>query len=164
MEVSVGRHGVTLQDLGNIGELIAAVVTLATLLYLAMQIRANTRTVQAESRRSEMQTIAAIAQPLVADPEVARLFNAGLADLSSLSPDDQTRFCFRLGNFIGADAAIFDEVRIGAASSEYLEPRAENLRAFLGSPGGREYWKRFRGRYTKRFQQFVEREVLKQLS
>ena len=151
----------TLQDLGNIGELIAAIATLATLLYLAAQIRANTRTVQAESRRSEMQTMAAIAQPLVADPEVARLFNAGLADLSNLSAEDRTRFYILLGNFVGADAGMFDEVRIGAASVESLEPRAENLRGFLCTPGGRAYWERFHKRYPESFQRFVEREVLK---
>ena len=151
----------TLQDLGSIGELIAAIATLATLVYLALQIRANTRAVQAESRRSEMQTIAAIAQPLVADPEVARLFNAGLAGSSSLSPEDETRFFMLLGNFIGADAAIFDEVRSGVISNESLEPRVENLRAFLCSPGGRAYWERFHGRHSESFQRFVEQEVLK---
>ena len=33
----------TIQDLGSIGELIAAVATLATLVYLAVQIRQNSR-------------------------------------------------------------------------------------------------------------------------
>jgi len=83
---------VTIQDLGSIGELIAAVATVATLAYLAVQIRANTRAVQAESRRTEIQTTAAIAQSLVADSEVARMFNAGLADFLGLSPEDRTRF------------------------------------------------------------------------
>jgi hypothetical protein len=140
--------------------LLAAVATLATLGYLAAQIRANTRAVQAESRRSELQTTAALTQPVVADPEVARLLNAGLADLTSLSPDDQTRFFMLLGTLVGADAAVFDEVRMGAASAESLEPRAENLRGFLRSPGGRTYWQRFQKRYPESFRKFVEREVL----
>jgi hypothetical protein len=35
---------VTIQDLGSIGEFVAAIATLATLVYLAVQIRQNTRT------------------------------------------------------------------------------------------------------------------------
>jgi hypothetical protein len=161
---TVGRRTVTIQDLGSIGELIAAVATLATLAYLAVQIRANTRAVRSESRRSEIQALAAIAQPLIADADVARLFNAGLADLASLGPEDQTRFYLLLGSFVGADAAVFDEVRLGVASSEALGPRAANLRAFLGSPGGRAYWQQFRGRYPQSFQDFVDRDVLQRLS
>jgi len=35
---------ITIQDLGSIGELIAAIATIATLAYLAIQIRQNTHT------------------------------------------------------------------------------------------------------------------------
>ncbi len=36
----------TIQDLGSLGELIAAVATVATLVYLALQIRQNTHTLR----------------------------------------------------------------------------------------------------------------------
>jgi hypothetical protein len=36
----------TIQDLGSIGELVAAIATVATLVYLALQIRQNTESVK----------------------------------------------------------------------------------------------------------------------
>jgi hypothetical protein len=36
----------TLQDLGSIGEFVAAVATVATLAYLALQIRYNTKAIE----------------------------------------------------------------------------------------------------------------------
>jgi hypothetical protein len=39
---------VTIQDLGSVGELVAAIATIATLAYLAVQIRHNTRHVRAQ--------------------------------------------------------------------------------------------------------------------
>ena len=39
----------TIQDLGSIGELIAAVATVATLIYLAIQIRQNTQSVKSST-------------------------------------------------------------------------------------------------------------------
>jgi hypothetical protein len=42
---------ITLEQLGSIGELIAAIATVATLAYLALQIRQNTHVLQnAETR------------------------------------------------------------------------------------------------------------------
>jgi hypothetical protein len=151
---------VTIQDLGSIAELIAAFATVATLAYLAVQIRNNTRATQAESRRSEIQTSATIVHSLVADREVARMYNAGLADFSSLSPEDQMRFSMLLGHLIGAEGAIFDEVRLGVVSEETLDRRTPNLRGSLDTPRGREFWKRFSDRYPKDFREFVEREIL----
>jgi hypothetical protein len=151
---------VTIQDLGSIAELIAAVATVVTLAYLAVQIRANTRAIQADSRRNEVQTTAAIVQSLVADREVARLFNSGLADFSGLSPEDRTRFSMLLGNLIGAEGVIFDEVRLGVVSREILRHRSPNLRAFLNTPGGRAFWAHFSDRYPNDFREYVEHDIL----
>ena len=39
----------TIQELGSLGEFIAAIATLATLVYLAVQIRQNTKSVRAST-------------------------------------------------------------------------------------------------------------------
>jgi hypothetical protein len=36
----------TIEDLGNLGDLIAAIATVATLIYLAQQIRKNSKSVE----------------------------------------------------------------------------------------------------------------------
>jgi hypothetical protein len=45
---SIGRQNVTIQELGSIGEFVAAIATLVTLAYLAFQIRQSTRVARAE--------------------------------------------------------------------------------------------------------------------
>ena len=50
---------VTIQDLGSLGELIAALATLVTLFYLALQIRANTVLAKAEAKRGQQSASAA---------------------------------------------------------------------------------------------------------
>jgi hypothetical protein len=44
--------GMSLQDLGNIGEFVAAVAVVVSLIYLAVQIRQNTRSVRASTYHS----------------------------------------------------------------------------------------------------------------
>jgi len=150
---------VTIQDWGSIGELIAAVATVVTLIYLALQIRANTTALRMEARRAESQSGDVYMSAIIGSPEVARLFNKGLADPQTLSPEDVTRFSFLLGRFIGAEASAFDEVHIGFASGDTLDRRRQTLSRFLLLPGGRWFWERFAGDYPPDFRSYVDQII-----
>ena len=63
----------TLQDLGSIGEFVAAIATLATLVYLALQIRQNTREAQAASRNSVSQSFIDLLIHISRDSETTKL-------------------------------------------------------------------------------------------
>jgi hypothetical protein len=76
----------TVQDLGSIGELVAAVATVATLAYLAIQIRANAHGMKVESIRSANRDGMASSLLLADNAELADIFYRGLADLGSLTP------------------------------------------------------------------------------
>jgi len=151
---------VTIQDLGSIGELIAAIATVATLIYLAVQIRANTTALRVEARRSELQGANAYTTAIIGSSEVARILNAGLVDPTSLPPEEVTRFSFLLGNFLGAEAGAFEEVVMGFAPDPTLERRKQTLSRFLLTPGGRWFWERFSGDYPPEFRSYVE-EILR---
>ena len=64
---------VTLQDLGSLGEFIAAIATLATLIYLALQIRQNTLESQAASRNLVSQSLVDFAYHVSRDFEITKL-------------------------------------------------------------------------------------------
>lgn len=149
----------TIQDWGSIGEVVAAAATVATLIYLTIQIRANTVALRMESRRAESLFGDVYFSAIIGSSDVARVFNQGLADPTSLSPEDATRFSFLMGRIIGAEATAFDEVRFGFLGPPALERRRQTLRRFVASPGGRWFWARFAGEYSPEFRADVE-EVL----
>jgi hypothetical protein len=62
----------SIQDLGAIGELIAACATVVTLLYLAVQIRQNNRSLQEATSASINQGYASINSRLSSDEQFAR--------------------------------------------------------------------------------------------
>jgi len=82
----------TIQDLGSIGELVAAVATVATLAYLAISIRQNTRALRSSVHHALSDSHAHYNLLLAQDADLAKLFNAGAADLDALSPEDRHRF------------------------------------------------------------------------
>jgi len=151
---------VTIQDLGSIGELIAAIATVATLFYLALQIRANTAALRVEARRAEMEFGGDYTNAIVGSSEVARIFNAGLADPNSLSPEETTRFSFLFGRILGSEMTFLDDVLLGFAPRAGLTRRKRTLHRFLATPGGRWFWERFAGDYSPEFRSYVDEEVL----
>ena len=82
----------SIQDLGSIGELVAAFATIATLIYLAAQIRQNTTTVAASTYESVFTGYNDLNAVILSDPELARILETGLDDPQSLQEDEQFRF------------------------------------------------------------------------
>ena len=82
----------SIQDLGALGELVAAFATIATLLYLAAQIRQNNRNLHETTSASVNQGWASINSRLSSDEEFAEIFIRGREDLDALSPVELERF------------------------------------------------------------------------
>ena len=150
----------TIQDLGSIGELIAAIATIVTLLYLALQLRENTTAIRGEARRASRSSSGNANLAIAQDIKVAALFNAGLRDFDSLSPDEHTQFAFLLAEIVSAQQASHEEVVAGILPKEHLSTLADSLGPLIGSPGGHKWWKRYRRGYPSEFRKYVDDEIL----
>jgi hypothetical protein len=91
----------TIENLGNIGEFVAAIATLITLAYLAVQIRQNTRAVRAASHHSVTDSFNHINAIIGTDPAAARIFRLGLEGLENLDEDEQFSFAFLMLEALG---------------------------------------------------------------
>lgn len=81
----------SIQDLGSIGELIAAVATIATLFYLATQIRQSTRTEKAGQSQEFVRWRTQLLDPILNNSELAELWVKAERDYDGLSPAEKTR-------------------------------------------------------------------------
>jgi hypothetical protein len=91
---------VTIEQLGSIGEIVGALATVATLLYLAVQIRQNTTTVRSAATSAYVQGSHSVSNLLVADPELCDLYYKGLEDPGSLTDSERRRFVIMLGTYL----------------------------------------------------------------
>ena len=72
----------TIQDLGSLGELIAAVATVLTLGYLAVQLRQNTKALRSQTFQQSSMDMSLTANAISCDNELASIIiksNEGLA-------------------------------------------------------------------------------------
>jgi hypothetical protein len=138
---------VTLQDIGSIGELVGAIATVATLVYLAIQIRHNSRGLDQNSElmrmsfehqlRGEGQQLRAL---IASDPDLASIWRAGLAGGSELDQSQLDRFELLIVNVLNMLKAEFDGLNRGHATDH----RATYLFIVAGTPGFRQWWQRHR--------------------
>ena len=148
----------TIQDLGSLGELIAAVATVATLVYLAMQIREHSRSTRAEAARGTVDgnpAMLAVAQ----DPELTKIFVSGLSDFTALDRFEKTRFAYTFGSMIGAVGRHYENVTLGILEEAHFKSHNWGHLMMLETPGGSQFWHTYVDTFPPEFRDFVSREV-----
>lgn len=152
----------TIQELGSLGELVAAIATVVTLAYLALQIRQNTRALRLASLQAHQQNIQQTVGLIAASPENASVWQRGIQDTESLSPGDLAQFnAIVLGVYNNSDSA-FSNWQGGLLSEQAWRRDLGVLRFYLRSKGGSHVWniaKRLES-ISPEFVEWAEREVL----
>jgi hypothetical protein len=152
---------VTLESLGNLGEFIGALAVLASLVYLALQIRQNTRTVRSATHQSWVSNMAEVNMLLPQNGEFARVCLAGSEDPGKLDPAEQLQFNTYLIQLFNGYEAIYFQFLDGTVDAIYWSTKVRSLRAVLANPGVRLAWEQFGEElFDPRFRDVVQREVL----
>jgi hypothetical protein len=121
---------VSIQDLGSIGEIVGAVATVATLLYLAVQIRHSARLLESSIVNSTRDAGNESSRVIGGNRDAARVYRLGLADRSGLDPDETQQF----------DALVwlaFTNYRQQFESGTGID---ESISYFVSQPGALEWW------------------------
>lgn len=134
-----------LEDLGNLGDFLGGIAVIATLLYLAIQIRQNTRQIAQNSEtvrlsfeneiRSELNTFRL---SIAADETLSSIWNRGLAD-EELDPNERGRFELLLMNVVAMLTAQFHAHQRDLYD---LGRRIPYFSAVTTTPGFRRFWDR----------------------
>jgi hypothetical protein len=121
----------TLDQLGNLGDFIAAIATLATLAYLASQIRQRTRSPRASAFQGFTEPIIYDDRLVASDPELARLVGLLSATrLEDLERVERVRLGHLLLSGVRRNEALFLQRGEGVAAEEAWRGQARG-----GFPG-----------------------------
>jgi hypothetical protein len=97
----------SLQDLGNLGELIAAVATVLTLAYLAIQLKQNTNALRSQTFQQSSMDMSLTANAISSNEELASILVKTKDNLDDLNPVEKLRFHFWMLVAIRRFEAIF---------------------------------------------------------
>ena len=147
----------TLSDLGNLGEFISAVAVVISLLYLAGQIRQNTRTVRASVHHASSLAWNTLNLACGSDAAASSLLLRGSDDYSQLDRDERFRYTLIMRSVMGTHNDVFHQFRERLISEEVWAAHCRVIAATLARPGAREWWERNRQLFSETFQQEISR-------
>jgi len=130
----------TIQDLGSIGEFVAAIATVVTLAYLAVQIRQNTK----EARLTTMRELVASVQdgfsPLY-NPGYARVFRLGRHHPEELDEDELSAFKMLLDRQFYSFQNLVYQYESGSVDEEIFQSTLSMFQRLVSTPGGAAWWR-----------------------
>jgi len=104
------------EDLGNVGEFVAAIATIATLIYLAIQIRQNTAAVRSSTHQQQVDTTFAIHTNVSNDPDLAKLITKANSNFSSLDDSQQLQLLYFYTNYFNMWHFQYTNMRKGLST------------------------------------------------
>jgi hypothetical protein len=133
--------------IGAIAELLGAAGVIASLVYLATQIRhsqeqmaQNTQALRASAYQEVVNQRDSAMLPLMQDGELAELCARGTENLGDLSDDEKRRFGVWIFTAMSSSDNIYYQYRLGFVEEERWQTQLARLKALLSGPGVRVWW------------------------
>ena len=150
----------TIQDLGSIADVIAAVATVAGLVYVAVQIRQNTRAVRANTHHAVSNSYITVNSWVACDPSLARLFRVGRDDLAALDEDERVQFDFMLLSVFQVYETIYFQHMIGTAEEQLFANFEHDVAMVLKAPGVRQWFRETPFAFSPGFRAYITSRIL----
>ena len=163
----------TLEDLGNIGELVSAIAVVISLVYLARQIHyntaqlgQNTETVRAATELDAARLIADFSAWFAERPDIVEIWRKGLTS-EEMSPEEGIRFYPILMNLFLRLEGLFHQVRRGFLSEDSWAAWDGVILFYVAQPSVLRWWRDkpppfpFSSEFVKHVDQLIEDNVEK---
>jgi hypothetical protein len=148
-----------LEQAAYVGEILASIATLVTLVYLSMQIRRSNQLNYTESRRAGLASGAPLATLIGESQETSDFFLNSLLNYSELSPSEQLRFDFLFSLLVGQLDLAFADHELGFIDRKTFENASIPLLQMLNLSGGQGYWAKHGKAGRPSFIEYIESKI-----
>jgi len=147
--------------LGALAEIVSAVGVIGSLIYVAAQVRHNTRAVRSATHHALVTTRLAYVALVAADPELARIVRIGSEDYGRLDQDERHRFGLVMYYSFSAGENFYYQYRQGALDQEQWERWGATLQGYFAQPGIRAWFETTPQQFTASFAALLDAEFKK---
>jgi hypothetical protein len=127
------------QDWGAVGEILGGIAVIVTLVYLARQIRENSRQLRVSAITSINHLINEAWDPIYGNDRNIRVWTTGLRSPEDLNDEDLTLFHLFMTRLMTAIATAIAQYRYGVLTVDEFRKYAIRANSLLSSAGG-EHW------------------------
>jgi len=145
--------------IGATGEIMGAVVVVATLFYLAAQIKQNNQSNLMVAAGRLGDTTDAWMRQLVQDAELHDLYHKGLRDYEALEERERRRFNMLIFQFLKSIESAWAQKDLGVLNTDQWYGYEVSIRDIVGSSGGLIVLEKVKRSFSQNFNTMID-EVL----
>jgi hypothetical protein len=142
--------------LGNVGEFIGAIAVLATLAYLAVQIKQNTTALRSGNAATVQINIQNLATSAILDREFSDILIRGMAEPMQLTPSERVALYAWFFNMLKNGELAFAHFSKGDLDEDYWQAYLNFLQSYWLTPGCKQYWADRKTAFVPAFQLAME--------
>jgi len=144
------------EAISAVGEIIGAIAVIATLIYLAIQVKDSARATRSEALTDATTAMQAFYLEIGSNPQASELFLDGLTNPDSLSKHAQYQFVFLLhSGFLGFQRTFFLAEK-GTLDIHLRDSIGTAIHAVNHLPGMQFYWRQRKAFFQPEFVDWVE--------
>jgi hypothetical protein len=147
---------VNLETINSIAQIIAAVGVIASLFYLAVQMRQNTRSQRSVVVDSLTGSLIALLGPQGSDPALTRSLAAAVEDWHGATEEDRLRAIAVLFAIFKLFENAWFHQRQGTLDREQWQGWDLYIRAYYHRSGVKTWWSLRRGMFASGFREYLE--------
>ena len=147
-----------IQDLGSIGELVAALATLLTLGYLAIQLKQNTSALKSQTFQQSSMDMSLTANSVSSDGELAKIIIKAENGIDSLSSDEKLRFHYWMLVAVRRFEAIYIQALYGSKEKDRIEGFETSILSLLSNVG-KEWWNLTKSAFSNDFIGYADDKI-----
>ena len=142
--------------LKDILDIIGASGVIVSIIYMAYQVRQNTKAVKASTYQAVTATGSSIAQSVAANSDVAHIYRIGSEDLSQLNDDERVQFAALLVHIFRNFESLYFQHEQEILNEYYWTPWEDIITWYFWKPGVQEWWVTRKDTFHKEFVRFLE--------
>jgi len=147
---------VTLDDLGSLGEFISGLAVVVTLVYLAIQIRHNTRAVRSSMHQDMVEATLRVAESLSDNADVGLIVLKADEDYDNLTAGELLRFEAYAERVFGNFESVYYSYRNSMIEEDLWVSWESSCLADISRVGMRRFWQDQRPLHLRDFMDFVD--------
>ena len=128
------------QIAANIATIINSIVVIASLIYLARQVKISTKTTKGTTYQTIINGVAGIEARISQDEELARIYKLGSEDQSKLDDIEKVRFNELISSFFNFYENLYFQAKEHLVDKELWEGWRANILEDLKKPGIEDWW------------------------
>jgi hypothetical protein len=150
----------SIQDWGAIGELVGGAAVIVTLIYLAMQLRQNTASVQSASLHAWNDAIADCIMPVCESKDLSDVITRGIQDSKNLSEETWVQFILWHQQLLYTVQCTWLAHKKGNIEQLVYEQEIERAVSVLKWPESKQWWDAGgRNQVSSEFAVFLESQI-----